>query len=102
MNGTALISGIRKEFRDGFKHTKILIAKDQTYTGKIAFFEPYKEGASAFMLLFLALSSAKNLPVATLTDANGNKYGKPTYQGKDGSGYTGIEVLRLIKQDFLK
>ena len=48
MNRTALISGIRKDFRDGFKHTEILIADDQTYTSKPAFFSTIRRKNASF------------------------------------------------------
>lgn len=43
MYSTALVSGIRKDFRNGLQHTKILITDDQTYTSKPAFFQQHKE-----------------------------------------------------------
>ena len=73
MNRTALISGIRKDFRNGFKHTEILIADGQTYTSKSAFFQPYEERTPAFTLLFHPFRSAKDFPAAILADANGNE-----------------------------
>ena len=73
MNRTALISGIRKDFRNGFKHTEILIANDQTYTVKPAFLQPHKERTLAFMILFHSLRSIKDFPAAILANANGNE-----------------------------
>lgn len=73
MNRTALISGIRKDFRNGFEHTEILIADDQTYTSNPAFFQPYEERTPAFTILFHPFRSAKDFPAAILTDANGNE-----------------------------
>lgn len=73
MNRTVLISGIRKDFRKGFKHTEILIADDQTYTSKPAFFQPYEERTPAFTILFHPFRSSKDFPAAILTDANGNE-----------------------------
>src|SRR5699024_9221652 len=52
MNRTALISGIRKDFRNGFKHAEVLITDNQTYTSKPAFFQPYEEQTPAFAILF--------------------------------------------------
>ena len=59
MNRTALISGIRKDFRNGFKHAEILM--------------PMINRTPAFTILFHAFRSAKDFPAAILTDANGNK-----------------------------
>ena len=73
MNCTALISGLRKDFRNGFKHTEILIADDQTNTSKPAFFQPYEERTPAFTISFHPFRSAKDFPAAVLTDANGNE-----------------------------
>ena len=73
MNRTALISGIQIDFRNSFKHAEILIANDQTYTRKPAFFQPYEERTPAFTILFHAFCSAKDFPTAILTDTDGNK-----------------------------
>ena len=73
MNRTALISGIWKDFWNSFKHAEILIADDQTYTSKPAFFQPYEERTPAFTILFHPFRSAKDLPAAILADANGNE-----------------------------
>lgn len=73
MNCTALISGSRKDFWNGFKHTEILIADDQAYTSKSAFFQSYEERTPAFMIFFHPFHSAKDFLAAILTDANGNK-----------------------------
>lgn len=73
MNRTALISGIRKDFRNGFKHAGALISDDQTYTSKPAFFQLYEERTPAFTILFHPFRSAKDFPAAILTDANGNE-----------------------------
>ena len=73
MNRTALISGIWKDFRNSFKHAEILIADDQTYTSKPAFFQPYEERTPAFTILFHPFRSAKDFPAAILTNANGNE-----------------------------
>ena len=75
MNGTALISDIQKDFRDSFQHAEVLIASDQTYTSKPPFFQPYEERTPTFTIFFHAFRSAKDLPAAILTDANGNKDG---------------------------
>ena len=73
MNGTALISGIRKDFRVGFKHAEIIISNNQTYSGQLAFFQPHKERTPAFTILFHTFLSANDLLAAALTDANSNK-----------------------------
>ncbi len=73
MNRTALISGIWKDFWNSFKHAEILIADDQTYTSKPAFFQPYEERTPAFTILFHSFPSAKNFPAAILADANDNE-----------------------------
>ena len=73
MNCTALISGIWKDFRNGFQHAKVLITDNQAYTSKPTLFQPYKERTPTFTILFHAFRSAKNLPAAILADANGNE-----------------------------
>lgn len=72
MNSTALISGLRKDFRNGLQHTEIFITDGQTYASKPSFFQPYKERTPALTILFHAFRSAKDLPTAILADANGN------------------------------
>ena len=73
INDTALISGIRKDFRNGFQHAEVLITDDQVYTSKPPFFQPYEDRTPAFTILFHAFRSAKDLPAAILADANGNE-----------------------------
>ena len=73
MNCTALISGIRKDFRNGFQHAEVLITDDQAYTSKPSFFQPYEERTPAFTILFHAFRSAKDLLAAILADTNGNE-----------------------------
>ena len=73
MNRTALISNIRKDFRNVFKHTVILIANDQAYTSKPAFFQPYEERTPAFTILFSPFRSAKDLPAAIMANIHGNE-----------------------------
>lgn len=72
MYGTSLISGIRENFRNSFQHPQIFITDDQTYTGKPAFLQPYKERTPALTILFHAFCSAKNFAAAILTDADCN------------------------------
>ena len=72
MNSTALISGLRKDFRNGLQHTEIFITDGQTYASKPSFFQPYKERTPALTILFHAFRSAKDLPTAILADVNGN------------------------------
>ena len=43
MNCTTLISGIRKDFWNSFKHAEVLVANDQSNTSKPAFLQPYEE-----------------------------------------------------------
>ena len=73
MNCTTLISGIRKDFRNRFKHAEVLVANDQPNTSKPAFFQPYEERAPAFTILFHPFCCAKDFPTAILTDTDGNK-----------------------------
>ena len=73
MNCTTLISGIRKDFWNRFKHAEVLVANDQSNTSKPAFLQPYEERTPAFTILFHSFRSARDFPVSILTDANGNK-----------------------------
>lgn len=73
MYGTALISGIRKDFRDGFQHPQIFITDNQAYTSKPTFFQPYKERTPALTILFHTFRSSKNFPAVILTNADRNQ-----------------------------
>lgn len=75
MYGATLISGLRKDFGDGFQHTEIFITDDQTHTGKPAFFQPYKERAPAFSIFFHSFSSTKDFTAAILADTDSNQNG---------------------------
>lgn len=75
MYGTSLISGIRKNFRNGFQHPQILITDNQTYTSKPAFLQSYKERTPALTILFHAFRSAKNFTTSILADADCNENG---------------------------
>ena len=75
MYRTALVSGIRKDFRNGLQHTKIFITDDQSYTGKPSFFQPYKERAPAFAIFFHSFSSTKDFTAAILADTDCNQNG---------------------------
>ena len=72
MNGIALISGIRKDFRNDSQHAEVFITNDQAYTSKSPSFQPYEEKTPAFSIFFHVFCSAKDLPAAILADANGN------------------------------
>ena len=73
MNCTTLISGIRKDFWNSFKHAEVLVANDQSNTSKPAFLQPYEERTPAFTIFLHPFSGTKDLPAAILADANGNK-----------------------------
>src|SRR5699024_6459685 len=72
---TALVSGIRKDFRNGLKHTEIFITDNQAHTGKPSFFQPYKERAPAFAIFFHSFSSSEDFTAAILADADSNQNG---------------------------
>lgn len=75
MYRAALISSIRKDFRDGLQHTEIFIADDRTYTSKPPFFQPYKERTPALTILFHAFSSTEDFTASTLANTNCNQNG---------------------------
>lgn len=76
MYGTTLISGIRKDYRDGPQHIQIYITDNQTYAGKSSLFKPYKERTPALTFLFYTLNSTKDFTadiLAVTDDSNQNK-----------------------------
>ena len=72
-NPILYLFGIRKDFRNSFKHAEILVANDQSNTSKPAFFQPYEERSPAFTILFHPFYSAKDFPTFILTNTDGSK-----------------------------
>lgn len=75
MNGTALITGIREDFRYGLQHAEIFISNHEADTFKATFLEPYKKGTPAVFILFHAFGSTDNLTAAVFIYTDGNKDG---------------------------
>lgn len=73
MNGTALITGIWKNFRNRLKHSEVFVSDDQAYTFQSSFLKPYKERTPALLVFFHAFSGADNLTASIVADTNGNK-----------------------------
>ena len=74
MYDAALVSGIRKDFRNGLKHAKRLITYDQTYTSKPELFQPCKEKRQLSQSSFTP-SAALRISRQHPADANGNNDG---------------------------
>lgn len=72
---TPMITGIWKDLQYCFRHTKIFVANDESDSCKAAFFEPYKKGTPAFLILFHAFGSANDLAAAVIADSDRNKNG---------------------------
>ena len=73
MNGTALITGVGKNFRNSFKHSEVLVPDDQANAFKSTFFKPYKEGTPALLVFFHTFSYTDDLTAAIVADTYGNK-----------------------------
>lgn len=70
MNRAALVFGFRKHFSHGLQHPQALVANDQLYAIQTAATLPLEEAYPASLILFHALSSAKNLTVSVFIHRN--------------------------------